>query len=216
MRHKKPGVAALPIRAYLREDTQMSFSREDERASTHSAAGGRRSMFAKLGLILLILLFGLLAFAGGMMAPDAWRAPLQEIAAHGRNEAAPSAPRLPAAAASAAPARAATAVSTNALLVTSDVAEPAPAAGQPAYALQLGQFVTASDAQALERQAQALGLPLTRIAAADPDHTTWTILAAGRFPSPAAAQDAAARVQATLKLPSTPVIRLPAESKPSS
>lgn len=172
-------------------------------------------MFAKLGLILLILLFGVLAFAGGMMAPDAWRAPLQDVAARWRDADADT-PQVSAMPAPVAPARAATTVSTHALLVTSDVAEPAPAAGQPAYALQLGQFVAASDAQALEQQAQGLGLPLTRIAATDPDRTAWTILAAGRFPSPAAAQDAAARVQATLKLPSTPVIRLPAEAKPSS
>lgn len=174
-------------------------------------------MFAKLGLILLILVFGLLAFAGGMMAPDAWRAPLQEVAVRMRDAAPAIAAQTPAPAASAAaPAHAGTTVSTTALLVTSDVAQAAPAAGQPAYALQLGQFVTADDAGLLEQQAQALGLPLTRIAASDPDRTAWTILAAGRFPSPAAAQDAAARVQATLKLASTPVIRLPADGKPSS
>lgn len=174
-------------------------------------------MFAKLGLILLIFVFGLLAFAGGMMAPDAWRAPLQDVAAHWRDAAPAVAAHVPATAASSAtPAHAATTVSTNALLVTSDVAQAAPAAGQPAYALQLGQFVTADDAGPLEQQAQALGLPLTRIAATDPDRTAWTILAAGRFPSPAAAQDAAARVQATLRLASTPVIRLPADGKPSS
>ncbi|GAA0706642.1 SPOR domain-containing protein [Dyella marensis] len=173
-------------------------------------------MFAKLGLILLILLFGALAFAGGMMAPDDWRAPMQAFAARWRDRPVLAAPHLPAAAASAAaPAAAASVVSTNALLVTSDVTAAAPAPGQPAYALQLGQFVDAGDADALERSAQGLGLPLRRIAAVDPDHAAWTVLAAGRFPSPAAAQDAAPRVQAVLKLASTPVIRLP-ESKPSS
>jgi hypothetical protein len=174
-------------------------------------------MFAKLGLILLILLFGALAFAGGMMAPDHWRAPMLKLVTSWRAHDAISTTRVPAPAASAAvPAPSTSAVSTNALLVTSDVAALAPAAGQPAYALQLGQFVIAGDAAALERQAQALDLPLSRITAVDPDHTTWTVLAAGRFPSPAAAQDAAARVQAALKLTSTPVIRLPAEGKPSS
>jgi len=173
-------------------------------------------MFAKLGLILLILLFGALAFAGGMMAPDDWRAPMQSFAARWRDRPAPALPHVPAAAASAAaPATAASTVATSALLVTSDVVAPAPAAGQPAYALQLGQFVEADDADALERAAQGLGLPLLRIAAVDTNHAAWTVLAAGRFPSPAAAQDAAARVQATLKLASTPVIRLP-QSKPSS
>ncbi|MEV8519139.1 SPOR domain-containing protein [Dyella marensis] len=173
-------------------------------------------MFAKLGLILLILLFGALAFAGGMMAPDGWRAPMQEIAARWRDRPAIVLPHVPAPSAStAAPAAAASAVSTHALLVTSDVAAAAPAAGQPAYALQLGQFIDAGDADALERQAQGLGLPLQRIAAIDPDHAAWTVLAAGRFPSPAAAQNEMPRVQAVLKLASTPVIRLPA-GKPSS
>lgn len=174
-------------------------------------------MFAKLGLILLILLFGALAFAGGMMAPDQWRAPVLEFAASSRTHADVSATHAPTSADGAvAPAPSASAVSTNALLVSSNVAALAPAAGQPAYALQLGQFVVAGDADALERKAQALGLPLSRITAVDPDHTSWLVLAAGRFPSPAAAQDEAVRVQAVLKLPSTPVIRLPANGKSSS
>jgi len=174
-------------------------------------------MFAKLGLILLIALFGALAFVGGMMAPGQWRAPMQELAASWRAHAAvPAAPVPVSAATAATPARSASAVSTQALLLATDVGAPSPAAGQPAYALQLGQFVAAGDADALEGQAQRLGLPLSRIAAVDPDHASWTVLAAGRFPSPAAAQDAAARVQAVLKLASTPVIRLPAEGKPSS
>lgn len=53
-------------------------------------------MFAKLGLILLILLFGALAFAGGMMAPDGWRAPMQEIAARWRDRPAIVLPHVPA------------------------------------------------------------------------------------------------------------------------
>jgi cell division septation protein DedD len=174
-------------------------------------------MFAKLGLILLSLLFGAIAFAGGMMAPDHWRAPMLEFAASWRSHAvAPSSDAPVSATTVTAPAPSASAISTHALLVASDVVTPSPAAGQPAYALQLGQFVVAGDADALERKAQALGLPLSRIAAVDPDHTSWTVLAAGRFLSPAAAQDAAAHVQAVLKLASTPVIRLPAKDKPSS
>ncbi|HEY4146726.1 SPOR domain-containing protein [Pinirhizobacter sp.] len=173
-------------------------------------------MFAKLGLILLIVLFGALAFAGGMAAPDHWRAPMLELAASWHAHAAPPTVLVPASPATAAtPAPSASAVSTASLLVASDVAAPLPAPGQPAYALQLGQFVVAGDADALERQSQGLGLPLRRISAVDPDHTSWIVLAAGRFPSPAAAQDAAARVQAVLKLASTPVIRLPADGKPS-
>lgn len=174
-------------------------------------------MFAKLGLIVLIALFGALAFAGGMMAPDPWRAPMLEFAASWRaHPAVPAAPVPVSSATAATPARSASAVSTQALLVSTDVGAQSPGAGQPAYALQLGQFVVAGDADALEGQAQSLGLPLRRIAAVDPDHASWTVLAAGRFPSPAAAQDFAARVQAVLKLASTPVIRLPAEGKPSS
>lgn len=175
-------------------------------------------MLAKFGFILLILLFGALAFTGGLLAPPDWRADASALGDRLLSrKGAIGVHTAPATTASAGkPASASTAappVSSSALLVTADVGSPAPAAGQPAYALQLGQFVTDDEAAAAEQQAQRLGLPLTRLKVTDADKTTWTVVAAGRFVSADAAQDAAARVQALLKLASTPVIKLPAPAK---
>lgn len=179
---------------------------------------GRQNMLAKFGFTLLVLLFGALAFTGGMMAPDHWRAP---VAAFGDKllsikpataSTAGTAKAAPASHASIA-ATAATPLSIDALLVTTEVGAAAPAAGQPAYALQLGQFVSDDEAAQAERQAQPIGLPLVRLQVTDADKTPWTVLAAGRFATAAQAQDAAVRVQVTLKLASTPVIRLPAPAK---
>ena len=194
-------------------------------------------MFAKLGFLLLILLFGAFAFIGGTMAPVAWR---QSIASLGerlfeRLHAIPSASNLPAdaanvakaaAAGSAAPPRetatpavdATAPVRLDALLVTTKVGTLTPAKGQPAYALQLGQFVTDAEAAAAERRFRAAGLdlPMTRLAVVDTENEPWTVLAIGRFVNPAAALQAASRVQDALQVRSTPVIQLPPSAKPAS
>lgn len=175
-------------------------------------------MFAKFGFTLLVLLFGALAFTGGMMAPDNWRAP---VTAFGNKllsikpAIAPPGPGAKARPAShvAIAATAAVPFKIDSLLVTTEVGAAAPAAGQPAYALQLGQFVTDDEATEAEQHAQAIGLPLTHLQVIDADRAPWTVLAAGRFATQAEAQDAAVRVQAMLKLPSTPVIRLPPPAK---
>ncbi|MDE2154538.1 MAG: SPOR domain-containing protein [Xanthomonadaceae bacterium] len=193
-------------------------------------------MFAKLGFLLLIVLFGAFAFIGGAMTPDAWR---QSIAGLGgrlseRLHALPSTASLPADAAHAAKAAAAgsaapvegtatpavdstSPVPLDALLVMAKVDPLAPARGQPAYALQLGQFVTSTEATAAERRFRAAGLdlPMTRLAAVDAENEPWTVLAIGRFASPAAARQAAPRVQDALHVPSPPVIQLPLSAKPS-
>lgn len=179
---------------------------------------GRQHMFAKFGFTLLVLLFGALAFTGGMMAPDNWRAPVTAFGSRllsikptatppGRTDKAAPTSQAAMAATAAAP------VKIDSLLVATEVVAAAPAAGQPAYALQLGQFVTDDEAVEAEQHAQNIGLPLVRLQVTDADKAPWTVLAAGRFATPAQAQDAAVRVQAMLKLPSTPVIRLPAPAK---
>jgi len=179
---------------------------------------GRQIMFAKFGFTLLVLLFGALAFTGGMMAPDNWRAPVTAfgnrllsikpaVAPPGPAAKTPSPSHASVAATAAAP------LKIDSLLVTTEVGAAAPAAGQPAYALQLGQFVTDDEATEAEQHAQAIGLPLTHLQVIDADKAPWTVLAAGRFATQAEAQDAAVRVQAMLKLPSTPVIRLPPPAK---
>jgi cell division septation protein DedD len=179
---------------------------------------GRQIMFAKFGFTLLVLLFGALAFTGGMMAPDNWRAPVTAFG--NRLLSIKPAATLPSPTAKAPPtshaavaATAAAPLNIDSLLVTTEVGAAAPAAGQPAYALQLGQFVTDDEATQAEQQAQAIGLPLTHLQVIDADKAPWTVLAAGRFATQAEAQNAAVRVQAMLKLASIPVIRLPAPAK---
>jgi SPOR domain len=179
---------------------------------------GRQDMFAKFGFTLLVLLFGALAFTGGMMAPDNWRAPVTAfgsklLSIKPAATAAGSTVKAPATSQAAVAATAAAPVKMDSLLVTTDVGAAAPAAGQPAYALQLGQFVTDDEAAEAEQQAQGIGLPLVRLQVVDADKAPWTVLAAGRFTTPAQAQDAAVRVQVMLKLPSIPVIHLPAPAK---
>lgn len=184
-------------------------------------------MLGKLGLVALIVAFGACMFVAGTMAPDGWRtsiaavgaqavgmrrAPLTEAAASaGKRAAAPSAP-------SGAPAPGgSTTVKLDSLLVSAAVQPPTPAKGQPAYALQLGQFARGADADAaMQRGAGAApDLPMTRIATIDADNTPWTVVAIGRYVSPAMAQRDAARLCAALSLRDLPVIRLP-EPAPSA
>lgn len=102
-------------------------------------------------------------------------------------------------------------------MVTSEVASAAPAAGQPAYALQLGQFVTANDADALLARAKVLDLPLSHWVATDASHATWTIVAAGRFVTADEASAATARVASVLGVAGGfPVVRLPAPAPSGS
>ncbi|HUA80965.1 MAG TPA: SPOR domain-containing protein [Dyella sp.] len=190
-------------------------------------------MLAKYGFVLLIVLFGLFAFVGGMMAPASWSqtvenlgerlsgtAPKLVAAAH--NDSTIAGAKQPAAADSS-PTPASSAAPPprlSDLLVKATVEMPVPAKGQPAYALQLGQFVTEDEAIVAERQwqsaADGLNLPLTTLSVVDSDRQPWTLLAIGQFTSPAAAQQMAARVQLTLKIQSTPVIQIPPSTKSAS
>lgn len=189
-------------------------------------------MFAKFGFVLLILLFGTLAFMAGAMAPDTWRHAMSTAAdrwvtavrelvttAHPSESLAVTkktstpATTSPAAAASAAPP-----LQMGALTIKASVGAPAPAAGQPAYAIQLGQYVTSDEAAMAAKRFQALGvgLPFTQVAVVDEKNQAWTILAAGQFTTPSAAQQAANRVQSSLNLDTLPVIKLPPSTKPAS
>jgi len=224
---------------------------------TKSDGGEPRSMFAKFGFLLLILLFGVFAFIGGAMAPDAWQQSIAHIGNHLIDlmhttssisviSTDVACVTKPASAASASnqshdtkcatkasdatgsavpdstpttPAIAATApVQLDALLVKTTVATPVPAKGQPVFALQLGQFVTDDEASIAEDhfKAQGLDLPLTKVAVIDSQNASWTVLAIGEFASPAAALQAAPRLQEALDLRSTPLIQLPPSPKPAS
>jgi hypothetical protein len=180
----------------------------------------REGVLGKFGLILLVVLFGACMFVAGAMAPPSLRQPIAALAAslpglHDAKDAGQGPARSggPAAAASArpAPAGSTSPVQLDSLLVGARVAAPVPAKGQSAYALQLGQFVRAADADVLARRAAAVapGLPLSRIAGSDDKGRAWTVLAIGRYVSPEDAQHDASRLQGALELGDLPVIRLP-------
>lgn len=191
-------------------------------------------MLGKFGLVLLVLLFGACMFVAGVMAPPSLRQPIDALAGHlpdARDTATAAArrPGAPAASASSAPASGTPASATPAaagtaapvrldsLVVGAHVARPAPAKGQPAYALQLGQFVRDADADAMAaRAAKAMpDLPLSRIASVDASGHDWTVVAIGRYVSPDDSQRDAALLRASLDLGDLPVIRLP-EPPPSA
>ncbi|RDS79937.1 hypothetical protein DWU98_15980 [Dyella monticola] len=196
-------------------------------------------MLTKFGFVVLIVLFGAFAFAGGMMAPATWRQSAQNVGerlshalsslvATARSDSAiASATKASATLALPAPASPAASASSKAsppslsdLLVKTTVEAPAPATGQPAYALKLGQFVTEDEAIAAQQRwqpaADGLNLPLTTLSVVDSQQQPWTLVAIGQFISAAAAQQMAARVQLAFKIQSTPVIQMPPSAKPAS
>ncbi|MET0616266.1 MAG: SPOR domain-containing protein [Luteibacter sp.] len=173
-------------------------------------------MLVRLGLILLVVLFGACCFAAGMLAPDAWKTRLGLTGddAFGRpSESVPKMHPAPSSTATSKPATTSTVppTATTALLVATEVAQPAPAPGQPGYALQLGQYASGTDAEAaMRRGARAMpGLALDRFDTVDAARRTWTVVALGRYVSADAARQAAPRLQAVLGVVDLPVIRLP-------
>ncbi|GAB3033504.1 hypothetical protein GCM10027285_15410 [Oleiagrimonas citrea] len=189
-------------------------------------------MLAKLALILLVVLFGACMFVAGVMAPDAWQQRIESAVGHlpGVSSSTPPpgipTPQLtagkasnPAVGASAsAPPSASTTATLNALLVTSTVKHPAPKKGATAYALQLGMYVSERAADDEERRVKTVGidLPLTRISVLDAGGHRWIVVAVGRFPSTADAQQSSARIASILGMRNLSVIRLPASGKPAS
>lgn len=178
-------------------------------------------MLRKLGLLLLVVLFGACMFVAGVAAPDAWRTSISARLPFGAVSAPASAASVVAAEQSiAAPATAATSPSKAAstppkmdsLLVSTQVQPPTAAAGKPAFALQLGQYASAAAATtaAADYQRSGLRYALVRLQVADSGGATWTVLAIGRFPSAELAAHAEPQVRGTLKLSRVlRVIRLP-------
>jgi cell division septation protein DedD len=202
---------------------------------------GIRSMLAKFGLVILIVIFGAGTFVAGTMAPDDFRQHVAAIGARVLGQPVPTASTTPPvvddalalvgapappplAAKPAAPATPVAAaekpapVRLESLLVTAAIKEPQPGKGEPTYALQVGQFATEDDANATIRRLKeaGLGLPLTSVPVLDADNEPWSVVAIGQFASSAAAQRAAPRVQSVLDIRETPVIQLPPSDKPTS
>ncbi len=183
-------------------------------------------MWNKFGLVILIVIFGSFTFIAGLMAPDAPRHSLYALAERALGQT-PAPPVVltalaPPASGAEAPAPAASApalapVRLDSLLVTAAINAPVPDKGKPVYALQLGQFATAAEADATLQRVKTIGLnmPLAKIATLDSENEPWCVVALGQFVSAQAAVRAAPRIQNVLDLHETPVIQLPPSEKAS-
>lgn len=174
-------------------------------------------MIARFGFIFLLLAFGLLMFAAGLLAPASLRQPVQTWSTQLLDFAGQKAARAPAASAAMAPASAGTAVAaaTPAASLAPVPAErlllPAPLPAKGAYGVQAGQFATLDAAQALLRQMQSLYLPcVPPIAVVDRAGLHSFVAAAGPYASLAEAREARRQVAQALQQATPPLILLPA------
>ena len=185
-------------------------------------------MIAKLGFLLVLAVFGALMFAGGMLAPE----PLRQSATALAKEAGRKWSSVSAKAASASSATAAASASSaaGASAAASTPAEakadpipaeslllptPLPEKGQ--YAVQVGQFADATQADVLGARVKASKLPFDKVLdVMDQAGQRWSVVAVGPYASPDEARTARAAIARELQVTdSLPLIMLPAP-KPKS
>ncbi|WP_148716403.1 SPOR domain-containing protein [Chitinolyticbacter meiyuanensis] len=165
----------------------------------------------KLLFVVLILLFGVLMFAAGTLAPTSIKGKVEAAASH--------LPGLK-------PAVKAGKVSTPAAKPAADAASgiaevqaealnlPAPLPDKGDYALLAGQFSTLAPAQSLAASAGEARLVTTLLQAVEHDGTRWFMVAVGKYGDLDAARTARPAVARSLGLTNAPpVILLPAPSK---
>ncbi|WP_141213318.1 SPOR domain-containing protein [Janthinobacterium sp. PC23-8] len=173
-------------------------------------------MIARFGFIFLLLGFGLLMFAAGLLAPASLRQPVQGWSAQLLALAGQEAARVPAASAAIAPARSAAAPAAAAPAAAPPVpAEslllPTPLPAKGSYGVQAGQFATLDAAQALLRQMRSLYLPcMPPIAVVDRTGLQSFVAAVGPYASLAEAREARRQVAQSLQQLTPPLILLPA------
>lgn len=164
-------------------------------------------MIAKLGFLIVVLLFGALMFVAGTLAPENLRSP---VAAFGRHVAA----KLTAAAgdAKAAPASASAEAGKEPPPIPSESLQlPVPLPAQGQYALQAGQFAVPEPAAALAKRLQAAGVPFQVLPVVDRAGQRWSLVAAGQYGSVDEARTARLRLADDLGISGAlPVILLPA------
>jgi cell division protein FtsN len=155
-------------------------------------------VLAKYGLVLLTLVFGIVAFATGLLAPPSFREGMakitQQIGAKipGRSDPGTPAASAPAAtsgrtsaaasAAAAAPASA-PAVAASSPLPAASLILPTVAAASQSFALQAAQFSTAQPASQLAASIQTQGVTSTVVLMSEPESGSWSVVAVGRFSS---------------------------------
>lgn len=187
-------------------------------------------MIAKLGFVLILAVFGALMFAGGMLAPESLRQSatlfakqasqkLSAVFVQTASASAASAPPAGAASASAS-ASGAAAVSVPPAadpIPAEDLLIPTPLPDKGQYAVQVGQFADAAQANALGKRIKELQLPFDKVLdVVDQAGQRWSVVPVGPYASPDDARTARAAVARELHLSDAlPLILLPAE-KPKS
>ncbi len=201
-------------------------------------------MLAKFGLVLLVLVFGALAFSAGTTAPGALTQPVTQAVQAVKQLAAKLAPAdskpsttTPAAAAPAAgtaPVATAAPASTPSSATTATApATPASAAdtstpmgstllptlppATASYALQAGQFASSQAADQLSASLRGQGMTSTVITIRDINGTYWSVVTLGQFDSADQALSQRLYLSNRLGLPQyLPAILLPPPPKPPS
>ena len=173
-------------------------------------------MLAKIGFILIVLVFGALMFVAGTLAPESVRGSVASSAQEliDRLPLGGKASASSAAATAAAGEETPAAEEQQALIHYETLLLPTPLPEKGQYALQVGLFADLASTSVLADRLQALGYATQAIAVVDQNGQPWVVLAAGTFPSPDAARDARAPVARGLGLarPLT-LILLPPEKK---
>lgn len=144
-------------------------------------------MIAKLGFVLIVLLFGVLMFAAGMLAPDRLRLSVQSGAEQLLK---------PDAAATSTTANAEDPDTTAQTEQTEDTSAaepeplpyetllvPSPLPDPAQFALQIGLYTDSTSTDTLNRRITALGYPTQIIPVIDGKGLHWLLLAAGEYAS---------------------------------
>ena len=203
-------------------------------------------MLAKFGLVLLVLVFGALAFSAGTTAPGALTQPVTQAMQAVKQLAAKLAPEgstpsttttttamaaataapssTPAAAPASAPASSAPATAPAAPASAADTSTPMGSTLLPtmppataSYALQAGQFASSQAAGQLSASLRGQGVTSTVITILDTSGTYWSVVTLGQFDSTDQALSQRLYLSNKLGLPQyLPAILLPPPPKPPS
>lgn len=172
-------------------------------------------MIAKLGFVLILAVFGALMFAGGTLAPESLRQSATAFAKQASQKL--SAVFVKTASASASGAAAVSVPPAADPIPAEDLLIPTPLPDKGQYAVQVGQFADAAQANALGKRIRELQLPFDKVLdVVDQAGQRWAVVPVGPYASPDDARTARAAIARELHLSDAlPLILLPAE-KPKS
>jgi len=179
-------------------------------------------MITKLGFVLILAVFGVLMFFGGILAPDSLKQPAAGFVKQASGALGAvlgkTAPASAAGAAASASAKAAAAPEAKADPIPAEsllIPTPLPDKGQ--YAVQVGHFADAAQANALGKRIKQLQLPFDKVLdVVDQAGQRWAVVPVGPYANPDDARTARADIARDLQVSdSLPLILLPA-AKPKS